>query len=104
MKNILQLHSKNGELLCVSSISCAEVLAYESLTEKDIEETRKFLAPFLSITFDDQLADQAGYIRRAYKLKFPDAGIAATASVFRVPLLTRDRQMKKVKEIEVIAV
>lgn len=94
----------SGNMIFVSSLSRAELLAYSQLTEVQIKNIQESLERFLSIPFDDRLANEAGYIRREYGLKFQDAGIAATASVFRIPLLTRDKQMKKVKEIVVVGV
>lgn len=93
-----------GEVLCVSSISRTEMLALERMDENEVQEVMRFLTLYTSILFDDRLANEAGYIRREYGLKFQDAGIAATASVFGIPLLTRDKQMKKVKEVVVIHV
>lgn len=80
------------------------ILSYPLLAEKDIREAKEFLSAFVSIPFDDILAEKAAYFRRVHKLTLTDSGIAATAFTYRVPLITRDKQFQKVKEITVIEI
>jgi len=40
----------------------------------------------------------------AYRLHTPDAVIAATAFARNLPLVTRDRQLRKVKEITIVKI
>jgi len=94
----------SGKVLFISTISKAEVLALPQLSSKDIDKIRDFLNNFFSISFDDLIAEKAAFIRRSYKLKLPDAGIAATALVHKLPLVTRDRQFRKIKEITSIEI
>ncbi len=94
----------SGRALFISTISKAEVLSLPQLLPKDIEKIRFFLNNFFSVPFDDSIAEKAAFIRRIYELKLPDAGIAATALAYNLPLVTRDRQFKKIKEIIVIEI
>jgi hypothetical protein len=94
----------SGRALFISTISKAEVLSLPQLLPKDIEKIRFFLNNFFSVPFDDSIAEKAAFIRRIYKLKLPDAGIAATALAYNLPLVTRDCQFKKIKEIIVIEI
>ena len=93
---------RNGRALFVSSITVAETLALPTLTPSDIEKARGFLKHFISVPFDDTIAMLSAMLRRTYSIELPDAGIAATAIVRRVPLVTRDRQFRKIKEITVV--
>lgn len=95
---------QDSRVLLISAISFAEVLSYPLLAEKDIFEAKEFLSGFVSIPFDDILAEKAAYFRRLHKLTLTDAGIAATAFAFHAPLITRDKQFQKIKEISVIEV
>ncbi len=54
--------------------------------------------------FDDFVAKQSTLFRRRYRISLPDAAIAATAYLCNAPLITRDRQLKKIKEITVIGI
>ena len=90
---------QEGRGLFVSSISIAETLAISSLTEIETSQVKEFLKNFISVPLDNTVAEVAGYLRRKYKLEIPDAAIAATALTKQVPLVTRDRQFRKVREI-----
>jgi predicted nucleic acid-binding protein len=41
-------------------------------------------------------------IRQLYKMKVPDAIIAATAIVLKKPLVTSDRDFEKIREIDLV--
>jgi len=102
--NILSNWKREGRALFVSSITVAETLAISSLTESGILKIKAFLNNFISIPFDDSIAEIAAKLRRKYSLKIPDAGIAASAITRNVPLVTRDRQFRKVSELTVIEI
>lgn len=101
---ILSDWKSSGRVLFISPISRAEILALPKISPADIEKIRLFLNDFLSIPFDDSVAESAAFIKRIYKLKLPDAGIAATALARNLPLVTRDRRFYKIKEITVIRI
>lgn len=42
-------------------------------------------------------------IRKKYKLKLPDAIIAATAIVSNIPLISADKQFQTVRELTLVA-
>jgi predicted nucleic acid-binding protein len=41
-------------------------------------------------------------LRKNYTLKLPDAIVAATASYLDIPLITSDRDFRKIKEINIV--
>jgi predicted nucleic acid-binding protein len=88
----------------VSSISFAEVLALPTLTGSEIPVVTRFLRTFLRIPFDERLAEKAASLARLYRLKIPDAAIAATAVDCAMPLVSRDQGFRKVKEISLVEV
>lgn len=67
-----------------------------------MEKIKIFLTSFIEVPFDNEIAEKAAIVRRFYKLPLPDAGIAATALVNNVPLVTYDKSFHKVKEIIVV--
>lgn len=96
---------REGRILFISSISVAEALALSPITPSQLENIRSFLHDFfLSIPFDDELAQTVAWVRRKYHLKIPDAAIAATALTHSIPLVTRDTQFKKIKELTIIKI
>jgi len=80
---------REARVLVISSISVAEVLALPVLTPSDIQIVTRFLRTFLSIPFDDRLAETAARLARFHRLRLPDAAIAATAIDHGMPLVTR---------------
>lgn len=72
----------------ISVISWIEVLAG---TRPGVEaETRKFLSSFERIELTENIADRAVALRRAAKMRVPDAIILATARVENLILVTRN--------------
>ena len=55
-----------------------------------IEPTRLFLEGFRVIALDDQIANRAARLRRAHRIKLPDAVIWATAQTAGHLLVTRN--------------
>lgn len=90
------------EPLYISPIVRAEILSYPAVSQADIARIRAFLQQFSALALDDDLAEAAAFIRRVYRLALPDALIAASALTQGVPLITRDKQFSKIKELKVI--
>lgn len=55
-----------------------------------VEPTRRFLEGFDIIALDDEIADRAVALRRAHRIKLPDAVIWATAQTAGRLLVTRN--------------
>ena len=87
---------QSGQVLFISAISYAEVLAYPQLTETERQIVRNFL--------DTDIAEQAAKLRRNHNISLPDAIIAAQTATLNVPLITRDKQLKRLKEIQVVLI
>ena len=60
------------------------------VTAANEEETREFLLNFQPLPLTAEIAERAVAIRRASKIKLPDAIIQATAEVERRVLITRN--------------
>ena len=89
--------------LFISSISVAEIFALSALGAQEINQIRGFLQHFISVPLNNEMAELAALVQRKYHFKLPDAAIAATALLRRSPLVTRDRQFQKVKELIVVS-
>jgi predicted nucleic acid-binding protein len=72
----------------ISIISWIEVMAGTMATNQD--ETRTFLLNFHPLPLTPEVAERAVTIRRAKKIKLPDAIIQATAETDRRVLITRN--------------
>ncbi len=76
-----------------SVIARIELLSFPSITSQDINVIEDFLSHLQYIPLSSEIENKAILIRRQYKLKLPDAIIAATAKCLNLELLTLDRQL-----------
>jgi hypothetical protein len=74
----------------LSVISRIEVLAWQFPDEDKLRQAEKFLFASKVYRMTDDIADQAIIVRRACRVKLPDAIIAATAIVHNMTLLSRN--------------
>lgn len=83
----------------VSIITCIEFLAWPKLTETSLPSAMALLDQYLTENIGRAIRDDAAWIKRTYKLKTPDAIIAATAKHLNSPLLTRDKDFEKITDL-----
>lgn len=86
----------------ISVMSVTELLAKADLTKKQLTFLQTFLDKFSIVNFDMPVAREAARFKRIYKLLFPDAVMAATASILKLPLVTRDKHFGKIRELKTI--
>lgn len=87
----------------ISTITAMEVLSWPGHSDESVEMTAAFLDVFDEIAIDTEIKDVAIKIRRNYRLKLPDAIIAATALHLGLPLVTRNvKDFKDVPELRLI--
>jgi len=88
--------------LIISIITEIEILSYSALTREEIVQTKQFLKHCSSISITSDIKERAISIRRKYKMKLPDAIIAATSLSLDIPIITADNDFKKVKNSNLI--
>lgn len=88
----------------VSVITEIELLSYPALSSADEEVARGFLDEVTRHPLTDSIRDRTIALRRQYRLKLPDALIAATALDAGATLLTNDQQLHIVPHLNVQAV
>jgi predicted nucleic acid-binding protein len=75
---------------CISTITEIELLCWKTATEKDLELLHNFITDTLVIELESAIKLKTAEIRKAYRIKLPDAIIAATALVYDLTLITRN--------------
>ena len=83
----------------VSFISEMELLSYPELTDSQAKEIHRFLNDLTVVNLDDEIKNLAIEWRKRYRLKLPDAIIAATSLSLGATLLTNDQQLLKLQEL-----
>jgi len=92
-----------GALVYVSVITRVELLSVAKPRTHSPEAAIAFLADCKVVQFTDEIQDTTIRLRKAYKLKLPDAAIAATAAWLNARLITADESFSKIgKEVAVL--
>ena len=105
VKAITDVRSSVVEWVGFSSITRLELLGFAGLTGEDETGLRELLAQFNEFLVTPEVIDEAIRIRKAIRIKTPDAIIAATALVQNSLLVTRNvTDFKRVPGLTVTAV
>lgn len=83
----------------VSVITEIELLSYPSLSSDEEVQIRDFLAKIIVVELESSIKDLAITFRKQYRLRLPDAIIAATAQVLNAILFTNDVRLVNLAEI-----
>ena len=86
----------------VSFITELELLSFSNLTVADRKILHSFLSDCFIIEIDNEIKKTTIDLRIKYKIKLPDAIIAATAIRFDLPLFTLDKGFKKIEKLNSI--
>jgi len=79
-----------------------ELLGKPGITAKEQKEVKGVLEICMKVIHIEAINQITIQLRQIYKIKLPDALIAATALYKKIPLLTFDKGFTKIKEIDVI--
>ena len=71
-----------NSLPCISAITEIELLCWKTDSEQDMKVIRNFIATSLVIELVEPVKLKTAEIKKAHKIKLPDAIIAATAIVY----------------------
>lgn len=105
-KEILKSIHKGKNTGATSVICIAEILS-GFYSKKQNDKAERFLLNIASINnfqildVNIQIAKETAIIRGKYRIKLPDAIIAATCKMLGFTLVTKDDEFKKIKEIRI---
>lgn len=88
--------------LVISIISEIEILAFPGLSVENERQIKLFLSDCIIAELDQKVKELTIELRRKYKLKLPDSIIAASAFFQKTPLLTADKEFKKIEELDLL--
>jgi hypothetical protein len=74
----------------ISVINKIELLGFHNLSELEDEKFYEFVKNAQIFDLDEMIVDKTIEIRRIFKIKLPDAIIAATALIHQLTLLTKN--------------
>lgn len=96
------LNSFAQEKWAFSYISEIELLSKKNIDSNEDSLIRAMLSTCYRLDHNQQISELAIKLKRENSIKLPDAIIAASAQLLRLPLLTADKGFSKVKSIDCI--
>lgn len=88
--------------VAISFITELELLSFPELTKESEQLIGNLLKDCTIIELNRKIKDLTIEFRKKTKLKIPDSIVAASAYYMNLPLLTADKQMRTIDEVDVI--
>jgi predicted nucleic acid-binding protein len=98
LQDILQ-----GKTIYISFITELELIGFQQITVEEEQQVQALLDECVILPLTNEMKKVYVSLRKTYQLKLADAMIAATAISSGIPLITADKQFRKVTEINLIA-
>lgn len=88
--------------LYLSIISELELLSFKKLSKIEASNIRAFLDEMMIINITDEIKKETIALRKTSNLKLPDCIIAATAITLNIPMISSDKQLKSINELDLV--
>jgi predicted nucleic acid-binding protein len=88
--------------LFISIISELELLSYKNISSKDLRAIAAFIKEIHVENISQEIKEEAIRIRRNTNLKLPDCIIAATSIILEIPIFSADKELRNVKNLDLI--
>jgi len=94
--------SRSRSVLHISTITRMELLSFPQMTPQEEERISRFLSLVQVRPLNDGIEETAIRIRRQYRMRLPDAIVAATALDIHAGLVSADLDFRKVSELTLV--
>ena len=91
----------NNSTIYLSFITQLELLGYNGISSLEQKKVNSFINDCVVVDISEDIKLKTIAIRQNFKLKLPDCIIAATAEFLDIPLLTADKDFKKIKKLSI---
>lgn len=88
----------------ISEITEIELLGNKGITPLQLKYRTQIINNCTIVNLSENIKRIAINLKQNHTLKIPDAIIAATSMYLNLPLLTADKDFKKIKELELILI
>ena len=92
----------NEKNVYLSFITQLELLRYADLTSKEMQQVRNFLDQSTIVDMNQEIKEQVVRLSKTHKLKLPDCIILATSMYLDIPLISSDKNLIKVNEVNIL--
>jgi predicted nucleic acid-binding protein len=94
----------DGQTVSLSFVTELELLSKPAIIPAEEKQIQDFLTQCVVIDLIPFVKDTVIDFRRRYRMKLPDAIVAATAYLLGMPLVTADRGFNRIDELTLIAI
>ena len=92
----------NGRDIHVSFITELELLGFQGITKEDALFVKDFLDSCIIVDLNQAIKSITINLKQAYKIKLPDAIIAATSVYMNLPLISADKGFDRIDDLKFI--
>lgn len=91
----------NNKSLYISFITEIELLCFQKISNDQDILIKSLLKDLIIIPYQEMFKEKIIDLRKNYKLKIPDAIIAASAFCYDLPIITADKSFSKINDLTV---
>lgn len=91
-----------GKDIYLSFVTELELISFKGITERQEKQVAELLSDCSIIPMNKLVKEKYIELRKKYSLKLADAIIAASALAFDMPLITADKDFKKINKLKLI--
>lgn len=92
----------DGRDVYISFITELELLGFQDITKEERSIIEDFLSNCIIIDLNQSIKEITIDLKQSYKLKLPDAIIAATSQYMNLPLISADKVFERVSDLQFI--
>ena len=86
----------------ISFVTELELLGYKDMDQEELLAIERLLANFTIVDINSEIKSTVIRFRKFYKLKLPDAIIAATSYYLNLTFMTADQKLSRVSELNIL--
>ena len=88
----------------ISEISEIELLGNKGILDAQLVYRKQIINRCTIVSLSENIKTVTIQLKQNYTIKIPDAIIAATSIYLNLPLLTADKEFKKIKELDLLLI
>ncbi|MCR9102281.1 MAG: type II toxin-antitoxin system VapC family toxin [bacterium] len=92
----------NGRDIHISFITELELLGFQDIKKEDIPFIKDFLNSCIIVDLNQSIKRITINLKQSYKIKLPDAIIAATSVYMNLPLISADKDFGQIDDLKFI--
>ena len=96
--------SIEGKELYISEITEIELLGKFGISKKEVELIKQLLSDCFIVSINTKIKDTAISLKQKFKIKLPDALIAASCTYIDLPFFTADKGFSKIPNLDCVII